>query len=58
MTIKEAPSRPTRATVTPDTNLNNDISAGDTALWKLTGAGTFRLHVFTECVWAVVVRWK
>lgn len=41
-----------------DTNLNNDISSGDTALWNLTGAGTYRLHVFTECIWAIVVRWR
>lgn len=41
-----------------DTNLSNDLSSGDTSGWRVTGAGTFRLHVFTECIWAIVVRWK
>ncbi|GAB2486790.1 hypothetical protein [Jatrophihabitans fulvus] len=39
-------------------NLNNDIDSTDTAVWNLTGAGKFRLHVFTQCVWAIIVRWR
>ncbi|MGH8862492.1 MAG: hypothetical protein ACRDVG_14890 [Jatrophihabitantaceae bacterium] len=41
-----------------DTNLNNDIKSRDTKIWQLTGAGTFRLHIYTECIWAVIVRWR
>ena len=41
-----------------DVNLSNDISSGDTHGWRVTGSGRYRLHVFTECIWAIVVRWK
>lgn len=41
-----------------DTNVANELSAKETRAVRMTGAGTIRLHVYTECVWAITAHWK